>query len=61
MRYIVKIEFTTEVTNGIDWFTERTFEFNNIVDAVDTFKNHNKAIKKAVIIDTENNEVIATK
>ena len=61
MRYAVKIEWTVKVTNGIDWFTERTFEFNNVIDAVKTFKNHNKAIKKAVIIDTLTNEILATK
>lgn len=66
MRYTVKIEFTKKVTDGRNWFTEKTFEYDNIVDAVDTFNGHTRfmsmnATKKGIIVDTKTNKVIAVK
>ena len=67
MRYTVKVEFTTEVTdNGVNKFTECVHEYDNIIDAVNTFNDYTKFMtvnetKKAVIIDTKNNEIIAIK
>lgn len=66
MRYIVKVEFTKEVTDGVNKFTECEYEYDNIIDTVDTFNEYTKFMevnvtKKAVIIDTKYNEVIAIK
>ena len=66
MRYIVKVEFTKEVTDGVNKFTECKYEYDNIIDAVDTFNEYTKFMevnvtKKAVIIDTKHNEMIAIK
>ena len=68
MRYAVKIEFTKKVTDGTGWFTEATYEYDNIIKAVDTFNDYTtfmnmptNATKKGVIIDTKYNEIIAIK
>lgn len=66
MRYIVKIEFTNKVTDGVNEFTKCEYEYDNIIDAVDTFNGYTEFMavndtKKAVIIDTKHNEIIAIK
>lgn len=66
MRYIVKVEFTKEVTDGVNKFTECKYKYDNIIDAVDTFNGYTEFMavnvtKKAVIIDTKYDEVIAIK